>query len=58
MATIDDRSDAENHNLEQLPDETQTRLNIVSIQDQSHHNYPEGWRLFFITAGLSSSCFW
>ncbi|PCH00140.1 Major facilitator superfamily domain, general substrate transporter [Penicillium occitanis (nom. inval.)] len=49
-ATIGDYGD-----IKQFWDETQTRLNKnepVLIQEKSHQNYPEGWRLFFITAGL------
>lgn len=59
-ATIDDYGDAENRGLKQFSDETQTHLDKnepVLIQEQTHQNYAEGWRLFFITAGLLTFLF-
>lgn len=52
-AILEDHGDAENPEPEQLSDETRpTKNDSVLVQEQSQPNYPEGWRLFFITARL------
>lgn len=50
---MDNRGDIENHESKQLSNETCTNKNEPDLtQEQNHRNYPEGWRLFFITSGL------